>query len=128
MLRFPSALIRPDVRICREHSDRVHFRLTAGAGGSSWGQPHAEFPEDVGPGKDARAAPATSPIEEAPGRGSQTRLSLQRMARKRFTPSTLINSRSIASHKDRLRYNTEFTNWIDPKRSRSAFQPVIRPA
>jgi len=46
---------------------RVYVRLTAGAGGSSQGQPHAEFPEDVVPGKDARAAPATSagPIEEA---------------------------------------------------------------
>jgi hypothetical protein len=40
-LRFPSPLIKPDMRICRGQSDIVHVGLTAGAGGSSRGQPHA---------------------------------------------------------------------------------------
>ena len=35
-LRFPSPLIKPDMRICRIRlSDRVHVRLTAGAAGLS---------------------------------------------------------------------------------------------
>jgi hypothetical protein len=34
-LRFPSALIKPELRICRGLSDRVHVRLTPSARSSS---------------------------------------------------------------------------------------------
>ena len=54
----PFPALKPDMRICRGHSDRVDVRLTAGAGRLSRGQPRAEFPEHVSKGKDPRAAPA----------------------------------------------------------------------
>jgi len=63
----------------RADFDRVHVRLIAGAGGSSRGKPHAEFPEDVlqektraarHVGRADRGAPdavADAPIDGAAG-------------------------------------------------------------
>ena len=56
-LRFPSPLIKPDVRISRIRlSDRVHRKAHGGALVARVKTLHAEFPEDFAPGEHARAS------------------------------------------------------------------------